>query len=100
LVDFNTLENLLDDTDGLGAWQLELRKHNDDPLDLDEIIVHAVPLSSDQTILTEQIKTKIKTTMEFSPNAIIFHDWETMRAKHGVGKELKEKKVIDNRPPG
>ena len=29
---------------------------------------------------------------------IKFTDWDTMRTMHGVGVELKEQKVIDNRP--
>ncbi|MBK1855947.1 AMP-binding protein [Verrucomicrobiaceae bacterium 5K15] len=98
LVDFNQLENLLDDTEGLGAWQLELRKENDDPLDLDEIIIHAVPMDCKQATLAENIRQKLKNATELSPNDIRFYDWKTMRKMQGVGKELKEKKVIDNRP--
>ena len=37
LVDFNELEVILDDVKGIGAWQLELRKVNDAPHDLDEL---------------------------------------------------------------
>ena len=40
LVDFNVLEHVLDDSQHLASWQLELRKHNDDPLELDELIFH------------------------------------------------------------
>lgn len=98
LVDFNQLENLLDDTEGLGAWQLELRKHNDDPLDLDEMVIHAVPLDCDAQTLDQNIRRKMKDSTELSPNEIVFHDWETIRRMQGVGEELKEKKVVDNRP--
>lgn len=98
LVDFNALENILDDTDGLGAWQIEIRKQNDDPLDLDEIIIHAVPLNCDESTLRENITHRLNVSTELSPNAIKFTDWDTMRTMHGVGVELKEQKVIDNRP--
>ncbi|HXS67271.1 MAG TPA: AMP-binding protein, partial [Candidatus Polarisedimenticolia bacterium] len=40
LVDFNILEHVLDDSQHLDSWQLELRKHNDDPMELDELILH------------------------------------------------------------
>ncbi len=40
LVDFNVLEHLLDDQRGIAAWQIELRKRNDDPLECDEVILH------------------------------------------------------------
>ncbi|MDX1679770.1 MAG: AMP-binding protein [Akkermansiaceae bacterium] len=98
LVDFNALENILDDARGLGAWQIELRKRNDDPLDCDQIIVHAVAMESDHETLRETINDCFHATAEFTPNEIHFHDWEEMRRLQGVGKELKEKKVADNRP--
>lgn len=98
LVDFNRLENLLDDTDGLGAWQIELRKRNDDPLDGDEVIVHAVALDGTGSGLRAKIEERFREATEFTPNDVVLHDWEEMRTLQGVGKELKEKKVVDNRP--
>lgn len=99
LVDFNALENLLDDTDGLGAWQIELRKRNDDPLESDTVTVHAVPLDgTSPDTLHERIAERFHQATEFSPNAIDFHTWPEMRLMQGVGKELKEQKVIDHRP--
>jgi hypothetical protein len=98
LVDFNTLENILDDTEGVGAWQIEIRKCNDDPMDKDEIIMHVVPMDDAGDSLEDKIRTTLVQATEISPNRIEFHDWATMRKMHGVGKELKEKKVVDNRP--
>lgn len=99
LVDFNALENLLDDTDGLGAWQIELRKRNDDPLESDLVVVHAVPLDGiGEEDLRERIEDRFRNATEFSPNGIEFHDWDEMRRMQGVGEELKEKKVVDHRP--
>ncbi len=43
LVDFNMLEHLLDDQRGVAAWQIELRKRNDDPLECDEVLLHVTP---------------------------------------------------------
>lgn len=98
-VDFNALENLLDDTDGLGAWQIELRKRNDDPLESDLVLVHAVPLNGiSRETLRDRISDRFGQTMEFSPNAIEFHSWDEIRRMQGVGKELKEQKVVDRRP--
>jgi len=99
LVDFNQLEHLIDDTPGIGAWQLEIRKHNDDPLDVDELIVHAVGLHG-ATNLEATIKHRFQQTVELMPNAIELHTWEEMRQLQGVGTELKEQKVIDHRPKG
>ncbi len=98
LVDFNTLENILDDTDGLGAWQVELRKRNDDPLESDIVIVHAVVMKGDQEQLRDAIHERFESVTEFAPNEIRFHTWEEMRGLQGVGKQLKEQKVKDSRP--
>jgi phenylacetate-coenzyme A ligase PaaK-like adenylate-forming protein len=99
LVDFNALENLLDDTDGVGAWQIELKKRHDDPLDSDIVIVHAVPLEGcTPETLENRINHRFHEAMEFSPNSIEIHSWDDLRRMQGVGKELKEQKVVDHRP--
>jgi phenylacetate-CoA ligase len=98
LVDFNALENILDDTEGIGAWQIEIRKRNDDPLDCDIVVVHAVPMNGSGEALREKIEERFHQVTEFSPNDVVFHDWDEMRRMQGVGKELKEKKVVDHRP--
>jgi phenylacetate-CoA ligase len=98
LVDFNRLENILDDTDGLGAWQIELRKRNDDVLDCDEVIVHAVAMNESTGDVKDKIGKRFREATEFSPNQVLIHTWDEMRKLQGVGKELKEKKVVDHRP--
>ncbi|WP_193214663.1 phenylacetate--CoA ligase family protein [Luteolibacter marinus] len=99
LVDFNALENLLDDTEGLGAWQIEMRKRNDDPLETDHVLVHAVAANGcDVETLRSRIAHRFSDSVEFTPNEIHFHTWDEMRRLQGVGKELKEQKVVDHRP--
>lgn len=98
LVDFNALEHILDDTDDIGAWQIELRKENDDPLGLDVINIHAVAMNGSEKTLEKTITQRLRDTTELSPNSVTFHSWEEMRNLQGVGKELKEQKLIDNRP--
>ena len=99
LVDLGALEHVLDDTPGLGAWQIELRKRNDDPLELDELVVHAVALDGEPSqSLHLDIRERLRCATELSPNAVEFHSWEEMRALQGVGEELKEEKFVDHRP--
>jgi len=99
LVDFNALENLLDDTEGLGAWQIELRKRNDDPLESDLVLVHATPVNGcNPEDLKQKIASRFGHAVEFAPNDIVFHSWEEIRRMQGVGKELKEQKLVDHRP--
>ena len=99
LVDFNELEHLLDDCDGVCAWQIELRKRHDDPLDLDELILHVTPQGDVSKVrLTQELRARFFARAEVHPNHIEFHSADEMRALHGVGLELKERKLVDHRP--
>ena len=98
IVDFNELEHLLDDVRGVGSWQIELRKAHDDPLELDEIILH-VSRNGDSTEagLTSMITSQMQAHFELRPNQIMFHSEEDIRRLQKVGVVLKEQKVVDNR---
>ncbi|MCB1237193.1 MAG: AMP-binding protein [Verrucomicrobiae bacterium] len=99
LVNFNDLENVLDDMDSIGAWQIEIRKRNDDPLESDELVVHIAPAErTDRDTLTRAIRKRFLESTEISPNRVEFHDVEAMREMQGVGEKLKEEKVVDHRP--
>ena len=100
LVNFNDLEHLLDDMDEIGAWQIEIRKHNNDPMECDELVVHVDPVrkeSVSRETLRRRIVRRFLRETEISPNEIKFHDAETLRDLQGVGVSLKEDKVIDRR---
>jgi phenylacetate-coenzyme A ligase PaaK-like adenylate-forming protein len=99
LVDFNRLEHILDDCDQVATWQLEIRKTHDDPLELDELILHvqkANGASDDavRNVLEEHFVAETET----HPNLILFHSGEELRRMQGVGTMLKEQRVVDHRP--
>ena len=99
LVDFNHLEHVLDNAEHIGTWQLELRKQHDDPLDLDELILHVAKsdlTADDQLRVT--IDARFASETEIHPNRIEFHTEEEMRRLQGVGTLLKEQRVVDHRP--
>nr|UXE44834.1 phenylacetate-coenzyme A ligase [uncultured bacterium] len=99
LVDFNELEHVLDDAPHIGAWQIELRKANDDPMDLDEIILHVQPTNGEgEEELKRELRERCYTRLEIRPNRIEFHTAEEMRLLQGVGTLLKEQKLADHRP--
>jgi phenylacetate-CoA ligase len=99
LVDFNELEHILDDAPHIGAWQVELRKVNDDPHELDEIILHVQKTNgADEAQISRELTERCHQYTDIHPNRILFHDAEEMRQLQGVGKLLKEKKLADNRP--
>jgi len=99
LVDFNVLEHVLDDAQHLASWQLELRKRNDDPLDLDELILHVHKSDAlDDAKCARELRRCFTDRTEIQPNRIVFHDSEEMSHLLGVGTQLKEDKIIDHRP--
>jgi phenylacetate-coenzyme A ligase PaaK-like adenylate-forming protein len=99
LVDFNELEHVLDDAPHIGAWQIELRKVNDDPLELDELILHVQKLNgADETQLTRELNDRCVSHLEIHPNRIVFHDTDEIRELQGVGRLIKEQKLVDHRP--
>jgi phenylacetate-CoA ligase len=99
LVDFNELEHVLDDCAHVGAWQIELRKKNDDPLELDELILHVAKRNGiAKAQLARELHERFAARAEIHPNQIKFHTPEQMRALQGVGSELKERKLVDHRP--
>jgi len=101
LVNFNELENLLDNIDRIGTWQIELRKRHDDPLDVDEIVVHVAPRGRvSRPSLVHEIEDRFRNATELTPNRIEFHNAEHLRALQGVGRALKEEKVVDHREVG
>src|SRR5437667_3022545 len=98
LVDFNQLEHVLDDAEHIGAWQLELRKRNNDPLEVDELVLHVHKTDGvREDKLVRDLNNRFVAKTEIQPNRIVFHDAEEMRELQGVGVQLKEQKIVDNR---
>ncbi len=99
LVDFNELEHVLDEVPQIGAWQVELRKVNDDPMELDELILHVQKINgADETRLEHELSERCFSHLELHPNRIFFHNAEEIRRLQGVGTVLKEQKLVDHRP--
>ena len=99
LVDFNELEHVLDDAAHIGAWQVELRKLHDDPLELDEVVLHVQKINgTDEALVTRELRERCVARLELQPNRILFHTAEEIQRLHGVGTQLKEQKLVDHRP--
>ena len=99
LVNFNVLEHLLDDQTGIAAWQIELRKREDDPLETDEVHLHlAINRGMKESDIEEAVINRFQEATEITPNAIHFHPFAKLREQLGVGRLLKEEKLVDHRP--
>ena len=98
LVDFNELEHVLDDMPRVGSWQIELRKANDDPMEVDELVLHVcLADGGEESSISKEIKRALFERAELHPNRIEFHSDAEMRELQGVGEKLKEQKVVDRR---
>lgn len=99
LVNLNAFFPLLMGHPDILEWQVELRKRNDDPYDLDEIYLYVTPQPGvDPEGLKADLKERILREMEVSPNDIIIVDLKKLLKRLGMETELKEKRILDNRP--
>ncbi len=101
LVNFTHFGRVLNDILGVEEWQIELRKHNNDPFDVDEVLVYIVPRkNASQDGLLQEIKEKLVGSTEISPNAINFIGLDEMIKRLELETANKEKRILDNRPKG
>lgn len=100
-----TLINLEDCAMLLGSmpeveeWQIELRKKDDDPHEVDEMVVHlSVKSGCAEEDAALRVQELFKSRLEISPNQVEFLGLESMLAKIGMETEMKEKRFLDARP--
>jgi len=100
-----TLVNLEDCAVLLGSmpeveeWQIELRKKDDDPLEVDEMTVHlALRDGSATEQATARVRELFHSRLEITPNRVEFLGLESMLRKIGMETEMKEKRFVDSRP--
>ena len=100
-----TLVNLEDCAVLLGSmpeveeWQIELRKKDDDPLEVDEMTVHlALRDGSATETAAARVRELFHTRLEITPNRVEFLGLESMLRKIGMETEMKEKRFVDSRP--
>ncbi len=99
LVDLNAFYPLLSGHPEVQEWQLELRKHNDDPYDLDELYLYIAPLEGvDLENLGKELEVLVKTDLGVIPNRIIFMDLEELLERLGMDTQAKERRIVDARP--
>jgi hypothetical protein len=78
---------------------VELRKAHDDPLELDEIILHVQKTNgTDDAQLRRELSERCHQQIDIHPNKILFHDAEELRRLQGVGVQLEEQRLVDHRP--
>ncbi|MCQ9207241.1 MAG: AMP-binding protein [Omnitrophica bacterium] len=99
LVNLNNLEHLLDDTEEIDQWQIEIVKRNNDPYEVDQLILH-ISLSKDvnKEKFTAKLNQKAVSISEISFNKVSFVSKSDIRSKIEIESAVKAKKIIDKRP--
>lgn len=100
LVDLNAYYPLLSGHKDILEWQLEIRKHNDDPYDLDELVLHVSPSEGiSKKYLEKELSDLVQHETEVAPTKIVFHTLPKLLQRLGLETEGLEKRFVDVRPP-
>jgi len=101
LVNLNNFFPLMMSHPDLEEWQVEIRKRNNDPFDLDEIYLYVAKNPDvNEENLTADLKQKIIRETEVSVTNIVYLPLDKLVSQLGMETELKEKRIVDNRPTG
>jgi len=99
LVNLSNFDSLFNEIEDVEEWQVEIRKKNDDPFEVDELVVYCSARGGpSQEDLEEHIRKKILVSTEVSPNAVYVIDQNEMIKRLELETANKEKRVTDKRP--
>jgi phenylacetate-coenzyme A ligase PaaK-like adenylate-forming protein len=99
LVDLSVMGTVLSSIHDVEEWQVVLSKHNDDPLELDQLEVRVAPRKHcDLAKLRHDITNELLKATEVAPNRITLHTLEEMLDFLGMESAMKEKRYLDRRP--
>ena len=78
-------------------WQIEIKKKNNDPYELDELIVYIAPSKkANFEQLKKDLKQKIAAETEVTPE-IVKIELKELLHRLGMETELKERRIVDDR---
>jgi len=78
-------------------WQIEIKKKNNDPYEIDELIVYVAPKkNANFERLKRNLKNEIIAQTEVTPEIVKVELKELLKLL-GMETELKEKRILDNR---
>jgi hypothetical protein len=99
LINFDEVQTILDDTTEISEWQLEIRKANDDPHEVDELILHiAFANRTNPEQVVQKIRSRFLSEVEITPNRVELHSLEDMLKRIKLESALKELRILDSRP--
>jgi len=99
LVNLSHLTSVLTDFPEISEWQVEIKKKDNDPFEVDELVVYVAANHGVKTPeLSDAIKRKISAATEVTPNEVVFFNLPEMIKRLELETSSKEKRIIDARP--
>lgn len=101
LVNLNELSSLLSGMSEIEEWQVEIRKKDNDPYEVDQLIVILALKEGAETVeeeFREFLRKKVQLRCEVQPNEILIESLDQLIKRLGLETEMKEKRIVDRRP--
>ncbi|OIN99179.1 MAG: hypothetical protein AUJ51_13290 [Elusimicrobia bacterium CG1_02_56_21] len=99
LVNFNSLEHILDDHKEIDEWQIEIVKKDNDPYEVDELTLYvSLFKETDREKFSRQLNSDLLSLTEISFNRIVFETHQEIQKRIEVESAVKAKKIADKRP--
>lgn len=101
LVNLNDIGSALESQKEVEEWQIEIKKKDDDPYEVDELVVYlCLTGRTEQETLKERLKKELKSVTEVAPNEIIILPHREMLERVEMESAHKAKRFVDKRPKG
>ncbi len=100
LVNLNVFKQILESDDRIEEWQLVIRKRNDDPYDVDEMLLNVAvssDVAGDARELRDEIERRLFEATEVKLNSIQVLPLAKVLELLGMETQLKEKRIVDLR---
>lgn len=99
LVNLNDLNAILEQEREIEEWQVEIRKKNNDPYEVDELLIYlSLTKDADSQSLKERLNSQIQLLTEITPNEIFVLSHQEMLERVEMESSHKVKRLVDNRP--
>lgn len=99
LVNLNALTELFSGEPAIEEWQLEIKKRNDDPFDVDELLLHvALKPGVDGAAFSARIQDDVRNAAEVGLNGVVVEDVAALLRRVGMETLQKEERIADRRP--
>ena len=88
----------MSECDNVKEWQIEIRKKNNDPHEIDELIVYVCPEHEcDNGELVQNVKNQIMVDAEITPNDVVILGFDEIVKRLELETASKEKRIVDMR---